>query len=219
VIDCHTHLGWSQMLAPQVDLLHRAPRTQYLLDCDREPPCALDLDVHVNANFTDAMHRDLSHEVLRSVSIGGGAAATYTIPNLVAEMDLAGVAKAAVLPIAAGLPFDSDATLDTGGRGVQGGDSADVREGMLRYYKQPHAAKRRKSRSSRLSTSGVASLGGADGGAYGMRQRSARVFRSRVVLGTCGPALPSGVSARLRSLIEPVDRRVRRSASSLAPGR
>src|SRR5205807_586138 len=89
-----------------------APRTRYLLDCDRdEPPCALDLDVYVNANFTDAMHRALSLEVIRSLSIGGGAAATHTVPNLLAEMDVAGVAKAAVLPIAAGLPFDSDPTL------------------------------------------------------------------------------------------------------------
>jgi predicted TIM-barrel fold metal-dependent hydrolase len=112
VIDCHTHLGWSQMLAPQVDLLHRAPRTQYYLDCDQQqPPCALDLDVYVNANFTDAMHRELSHEVISSLLIGSKAAATHTIPNLLAEMDAVGVGKAAVLPIAAGLPFDSDPTL------------------------------------------------------------------------------------------------------------
>jgi predicted TIM-barrel fold metal-dependent hydrolase len=112
VIDCHTHLGWSQMLAPQVDLLQRAPRTQYYLDCDRQqPPCALDLDVYVNANFTDAMHRELSHEVINSLLVGSRAAATHTIPNLLAEMDAVGVAQAAVLPIAAGLPFDNDPTL------------------------------------------------------------------------------------------------------------
>jgi len=112
VIDCHTHLGWSQMLAPQVDLLQHAPRTQYYLDCDHtEPPCTLDLDVYINANFTDAMHRELSHEVLASLTVGSRAAATHTIPNLLEEMDAVGVRHAAVLPIAAGLPFDSDPTL------------------------------------------------------------------------------------------------------------
>lgn len=112
VIDFHAHLGWSQMLAPAVDLLQATARVDYLLDCDlEEPPCQLDLDVYVNANFTHSMHDALERETVRTLTIGGRAAATHTIPNLVAEMQRVAVTQAAILPIATGLPFDHDATL------------------------------------------------------------------------------------------------------------
>ncbi|MFQ5667144.1 MAG: amidohydrolase family protein, partial [Candidatus Binatia bacterium] len=111
VFDLHTHLGWSQLVAPRVDLLRRTPRTRYFLDCDREePPCTLDLDVYVNANFTPAMHRDMSREIRNSLLRGSRAGATHTIPNLLAEMDALGVARVAILPIAVGLPFSADPT-------------------------------------------------------------------------------------------------------------
>jgi predicted TIM-barrel fold metal-dependent hydrolase len=112
VIDFHAHLGWAHLLAPQVDLTRRAPRTEYLLDCDRDdPPCSIDLDVYVNANFTAAMRRELTWETLRTLTVGGRKAATHTVPNLVEEMDRVGVGRAAILPIATGLPFDGDPTL------------------------------------------------------------------------------------------------------------
>jgi len=112
VVDFHAHLGWSQMLAPEVDLLKATPRVDYLLDCDAQtPPCVLDLDVYVNANFTESMHSELERETARTLTIGGRAAATHTIPNLVAEMRRVAVTQAAILPIATGLPFDHDATL------------------------------------------------------------------------------------------------------------
>jgi len=112
VIDFHAHLGWSQMLAPEVDLLRSTPRVDYLMDCDAEqPPCDLDLDVYVNANFTESMHSALERETVKTLTIGGRAAQTHTIPNLVAEMKDVAVGQAAILPIATGLPFDHDATL------------------------------------------------------------------------------------------------------------
>ncbi len=112
VIDCHTHLGWSYFLAPDVDLLRATPRTQYLLDCDAQaPPCELDLDVYVNSNFTESMLNSLRWETIRTLLLGGQAASTHTIPNLVTEMDLLRIQSAAVLPIAVTLPFSSDPTL------------------------------------------------------------------------------------------------------------
>jgi hypothetical protein len=126
VFDFHAHLGWSYFLAPRVDLLRHAPRTEYLMDCDAvEPPCPLDLDVYVNANFTESMHRTLSWQTISSLLIGSRAAATHTIPNLMAEMRAAGVQRAAILPIATGLPLGKDPTVqvldsietaNTGGR-------------------------------------------------------------------------------------------------------
>ncbi|GIW45753.1 MAG: hypothetical protein KatS3mg077_3035 [Candidatus Binatia bacterium] len=112
VVDFHTHLGWSYFLAPQVDLLRRAERTQYLMDCDAQvPPCELDLDVYVNSNFTDAMRSTLRWETLRSLVLGSPAAATHTIPNLLAEMEALAIRYAAVLPIAVRLPFSADPTI------------------------------------------------------------------------------------------------------------
>jgi len=109
--DVHAHLGMSLLVAPDLDLQARTERTRHRLDCDAETPgCRLDLDVYMNANFTDADLWALRGNVLRSFTLGGGRAATHTIPNLLAEMDATGVAKAWILPIAFGLPFGDDLT-------------------------------------------------------------------------------------------------------------
>jgi predicted TIM-barrel fold metal-dependent hydrolase len=111
VIDMHTHLGWSYFLAPEIDLQKRNSYTHYLLDCDmQKPPCKLDLDVYVNANFDEDSHARLKRETISSLLFGSNAAATHTIPNLLAEMDAARISQAAVLPIATNLPFSADQT-------------------------------------------------------------------------------------------------------------
>ena len=111
VIDFHAHLGMNFLFAPDIDLLRRTPRTQYFLDCDRDTPgCDLDLDVYINTAFTEAMHGDMLREARNQLLLGSTAAATHTIPNLVAEMDAVGVAQVALLPIALGLPFGDNLT-------------------------------------------------------------------------------------------------------------
>lgn len=130
VVDCHAHLGWSYFLAPTVDLLQATPRTQYLLDCDaQDPPCELDLDVYVNSNFTDAMLSTLRWETVRTLLLGGRAASTHTIPNLLAEMDALRIQSAAVLPIAVALPFSSDPTLHQ----LEAIDRAKVRHRLIPF--------------------------------------------------------------------------------------
>ncbi|MCC6641003.1 MAG: amidohydrolase [Deltaproteobacteria bacterium] len=110
-IDLHCHLGMSPGFAPPVDLLRETPRVEYELDCDAaEPACELDLDVYVNSNFTPALLGALRRDSVRGLVLGSRAARTHTIPNLVAEMDAAGVERATVLPIAFGLPFEHDLT-------------------------------------------------------------------------------------------------------------
>jgi hypothetical protein len=110
-IDFHAHLGMNFLLAPQIDLLAQTPRVQYLLDCDREDPgCALDLDVYINAAFSEEMHDELESELTGQLLLGSNAAATHTIPNLVAELDAMRFHAAAVLPIALGLPFGDNLT-------------------------------------------------------------------------------------------------------------
>lgn len=109
--DFHAHLGMSFLFAPDIDLLRSTERTQYLLDCDRDfPGCALDLDVYINSAFTPELHAEMSRELRNQLLFGSRAAATHTIPNLVAEMNAMGFRKAAVLAIALGLPFGDDLT-------------------------------------------------------------------------------------------------------------
>jgi hypothetical protein len=111
-IDLHGHLGRGMGLAPAVDLLRTTPRVRYELDCDRDdPPCPLDLDVYVNANFTDAMLKELRWDTIRGLVLGSRAAQTHTVPNLLAEMEATGVEQVVVLPIAFNLPFDDDPVL------------------------------------------------------------------------------------------------------------
>jgi len=108
-IDIHCHLGMSLFLAPEIDLQARTPRVQHLLDCDaQDPGCDLDLDVYINANFSEDELWELRKGALAQATWGSAAAATQTIPNLLAEMDATRVGEALILPIAFGLPFGDD---------------------------------------------------------------------------------------------------------------
>jgi len=106
-IDLHTHLGMALGFAPHPDLHAGTDRVRYMLDCEGEPEaCAspLDLDVYMNLNFTEEGLSRLRSGALRQFTTGSPKAATHTIPNLAAELDRMGFARAAVLPIAFGLP-------------------------------------------------------------------------------------------------------------------
>jgi len=110
-IDVHAHLGMAMLFAPDLDLQARTPRVEYMLDCDAtNPGCPLDLDVYINANFSDEALRRLQLLTVSQLFWGGGAAATHTIPNLLAEMDDCRVEKAQILPIAWDLPFGDNLT-------------------------------------------------------------------------------------------------------------
>ena len=108
ILDIHAHLGMDFYRA--LDQTRRSDRVRHWLDCDAEDPgCALDLDVYVNANFTEAEHAALPWQFLEG-AFGLGPTRTHTAANLLAEMDDVGVAQAALLPIAAALPFAASLT-------------------------------------------------------------------------------------------------------------
>jgi hypothetical protein len=101
----------SFLLAPDLDLLKRTARIQYLLDCDRDVPgCDLDLDVYINSAFDEQMHAEVERQLRNQLLWGSEAAATHTIPNFVAELDAMRFQAAALLPIAIGMPFGDDVT-------------------------------------------------------------------------------------------------------------
>lgn len=104
-IDFHTHLAFNMVLAPRVDLLARTPEVAYLIACDTvKPPCIFDLDVYLNEIADHDMLHDMEAEIRGMLLLGGRAAHTFTIPNLVDEMDRVGFERAVLLPIAPGLP-------------------------------------------------------------------------------------------------------------------
>jgi len=108
-IDVHCHLGMSLFLAPEVDLQARTARVQHLLDCDAQRPgCDLDLDVYINANFSEDELWQLRMGAFAQLTWGSAAAATQTIPNLLHEMDATRIGEALILPIAFGLPIGDD---------------------------------------------------------------------------------------------------------------
>jgi hypothetical protein len=123
-IDIHCHFGMSIFLAPELDLQARTERVEHLLDCDAgKPGCDLDLDVYINANFTEDDLWELRKGALAQAVWGSASARTQTIPNLLAEMDATHVGEALILPIAFGLPFGDDLcerwmkAIDTAGAG------------------------------------------------------------------------------------------------------
>jgi len=128
-IDVHAHLGMNMLFAPDLDLSAQSERVEYMLDCDAtDPGCPLDLDVYINANFSEAALRRLQLMSLAQILHGSGAAATHTIPNLLAEMDECRVEKAQILPIAWGLPF-GDALTENWMKAIQ---SAEAEPRLLR---------------------------------------------------------------------------------------
>jgi predicted TIM-barrel fold metal-dependent hydrolase len=110
-IDLHAHLGMSLLFAPEVDLQARTPSVRHLLECDSDDEdCPLDLDVYITANFTEAGLAELRREAVAQLFWGSAAAATHTIPNLLAEMEASRVGQAVLHPITFGLPFGDDLT-------------------------------------------------------------------------------------------------------------
>jgi hypothetical protein len=105
-IDMHSHLGMSILFEPHLDLLEEHPRTRHLLDCDATTPgCVLDLDVYVNANFSEEALSALEKTLTAQAFWGSEFAETQTIPNLLREMDAMRVEQAVLLPIEFGLWF------------------------------------------------------------------------------------------------------------------
>ncbi len=105
-IDLHCHFGMSVLFEPKLDLMARSGRVRHLLDCDAtDPGCELDLDVYINANFTEANLDELQWTTIAQGLWGSDALRTQTIPNLLDEMDATRVERAVILPIVFNFPF------------------------------------------------------------------------------------------------------------------
>ncbi|NLI70362.1 MAG: amidohydrolase family protein [Firmicutes bacterium] len=85
LIDFHTHLGWTVLLAPKVDVLKETPEILHNFEADLE----LDLDVYMGQNFHDVRPNWGVEDYVPCALYPwrGGKHHTHTIPNLIREMD------------------------------------------------------------------------------------------------------------------------------------
>jgi hypothetical protein len=95
VCDVHTHLALAYGRKVRVDLMRETPAPELYLRGDKP----IDFDVYMNRNFAPhdlvAIERDMAREALGP----NGMRATHTIPNLLRDMDDAGVTRSVLLPI------------------------------------------------------------------------------------------------------------------------
>ncbi|GIW71042.1 MAG: hypothetical protein KatS3mg102_0584 [Planctomycetota bacterium] len=96
IVDAHTHLGWSYGLARRLRLRVRTPEVQHFFP-ERGVPVELG---HYSAwDFPPEVARRTRRESVSALWTARGARATFTVPNLLAEMDRLGVREAVVLAI------------------------------------------------------------------------------------------------------------------------
>ncbi|RME72766.1 MAG: hypothetical protein D6776_08155 [Planctomycetota bacterium] len=105
IVDAHLHLGWSYGLAPAVDLAARHERAETFFP---ETGVAVDLSHYSAWDYTDEVAAQARRHSARSIWSGKGPIATFTVPNLLREMDRLGVRDAIVLAIE--YPFASRCT-------------------------------------------------------------------------------------------------------------
>ncbi len=97
LIDFHTHLGWTVLLAPPVDVLKETSETHHNFG----PDLQVDLDVYMGQNFHDVRPKwgvqDYVPCALHPWRTGKHH--THTIPNLIREMDALKIDKSVSLSL------------------------------------------------------------------------------------------------------------------------
>ncbi len=106
-IDGHVHFALNALMGPKPDLLKQHPETKYYLDLNDQ----ISLDCYMAENQTEKVKTEMKNSIVNMLLPSGSPmTVTHTIPNLLAEMDLLGIEKAVVFPIAYGFPFGDDMT-------------------------------------------------------------------------------------------------------------
>ncbi len=97
IIDFHTHLGWTVLLAKKVDLLKRHPET--LHDFNRK--LKVDLSVYSGVNFYNERPKWGSEDYVPAAisPFTNGIHHTHTVPNIVWDMDPLKIRKSVILSL------------------------------------------------------------------------------------------------------------------------
>lgn len=96
IVDFHTHLGSFYFLSRPV-LLNK--RTDHVDHCFRQDNLPIDLTLYSGVNLKNTRRNGTFNDHAHTVITRRGPNATYTIPNILEEMDRLGVDKSVVLAI------------------------------------------------------------------------------------------------------------------------
>lgn len=107
IVDFHVHLAFYAFLSRPVDLYKSTPRVRHCFRLDSVP---VDLSLYSGVNLKNGRRNGTFSDHINVLFTRRGPNATYTIPNLVEEMDRMGVIKSVNLPI--DFPFGSHISRD-----------------------------------------------------------------------------------------------------------
>lgn len=96
IVDFHTHFAFGIQLTRGFDL-HK--KTETVMHSFREDSVAVDMNVYSGVNLSKQRREGMFKEFASALFSNGGAVGTYTVPNLLAEMDRMGVEKSVLLAI------------------------------------------------------------------------------------------------------------------------
>lgn len=106
-IDGHTHLALNALDGPKPDLLAKPGPTRYYIG----PDTPISMNNYMGQNQTESDIAEMTKSLLGTISPGGSTATvTHTIPNLIEEIDLLGIERTVIFPIAYGFPYGDDMT-------------------------------------------------------------------------------------------------------------
>lgn len=96
IVDFHVHLGAHYFLSKPIDLYKSAPEVKHSF---REKELGVDLEVYSGINLKNERRNGTFADHAHTVFTRNGANSTYTVPNIIEEMDRLGVIKSVVLSI------------------------------------------------------------------------------------------------------------------------
>jgi len=96
IVDFHTHLGSYYFLSRPIDLFQH---TETVDHCFRHDELPIDLSLYSGVNLRNTRRNGTFSDHAHTILTNKGSNATYTIPNLIEEMDRMGVEKSIVLAI------------------------------------------------------------------------------------------------------------------------
>ncbi len=93
ILDCHTHVGWSQGVGADIDMAVRCP-VRYFFDHEA-PQNLLQVQMHPTSREAETLARETKWTLLRTPARNK----THTAANLLAEMERFGHSRSVLLPV------------------------------------------------------------------------------------------------------------------------
>lgn len=96
IVDFHTHLALTWQIGPEVDLMRRTPQVLHFF---RERKTKLDMSIYSGINLKNERRGGMFKEYANGAVSNKGPVSTFTVPNILDEMDRIGVEHSVLLAI------------------------------------------------------------------------------------------------------------------------